>query len=592
MKAPVLPAWFDDEIRHVVGAEVAHVVLLHGDVHGLFPNPDAEGEDEPPYLSLRRFLDKVLDARPLVVSYNIASGLSFLTSGMARRFRALTGLEPKADPQDPVASARASLAERRGLPKEPEACLPLVEAALQKVERAAAVIWSVHAVAPVVSPGIPLSPLDRTNLERLKNWARDEAMQQKQALAILVSPHAGDVHRELRQPGCGIHPVEIPRPLHAERATFIRKVTGRRKFRLPEGLDAEVLARATQGMSLRQLRELFLRAKERKTPLDLDFVKARKGELLNQEYGDVMDIVEPDRRLEDLGGCEHVKAYFRGVLDAIQKGERRLVPMGVTLMGPPGTGKTALVEALAGEAGFNFVKIRNVRSMWVGESESRMESLIGGLRSLAPVVVMNDEADLAEQGRDAPRGDSGVSERLMKMWMELLSDPRIRGEVIVISCTNRPDRIDPALKRSGRSDERILLPMPSWEERVAILQVQFRRHRVENDLPNLSAFGEATEGMSGADIEKVVLSAYRFAVEAGRGVVRGEDLTRALRDFIPSASQAEIDRMTLAGVLESSSRRLLPRHVKDIVDQIARRKLVEDMDDWMKQIHERQILEA
>src|SRR5256885_2208176 len=80
--------------------------------------------------------------------------------------------------------------------------------------------------------------------------------------------------------------------------------------------------------------------------------------------------------------------------------------------------KTAIVEALAKEAGFNFVRTKNVRSMWVGESEARMEQLCYGLRSLAPVVVMNDEADLAEGGRDTARGDSGVSERLMKMWME------------------------------------------------------------------------------------------------------------------------------------------------------------------------------
>src|SRR3990172_2321782 len=125
-------------------------------------------------------------------------------------------------------------------------------------------------------------------------------------------------------------------------------------------------------------------------------------------------------------------------------------------MCPLGTRKTTIVEALAKAAGFNFVKIKNLRSMWVGESESRAQRMMRGLRELAPVVVMNDEADLAEAGRDAPKGDSGVSERIMKMWMEFLSDPKIRGKVIVISCTNRPDRIDAGLLRSGRNDERIL----------------------------------------------------------------------------------------------------------------------------------------
>jgi SpoVK/Ycf46/Vps4 family AAA+-type ATPase len=584
----LLPRWFEEEMRGVVASGVAHVLLLYGDTHSLFPNPDRDQEPGEPYLPLRRFLEKVLDSREVVVFYNLAAGLTFPTEQAARLFRALAGLDapPSADP---VASAAAGLAARRRLPGEPEACLPLIERVLQKAERGAAVIWSVHALAPAVSPGIPLPASDRAAIERLKNWAHDDQMRTRGALVLLVTSQAADVHRELRHPGSLIHPIAIPRPSEEERRAFLRLWRpGRRGAKI----DLEAFTRATQGMNLRQIRELFWRARQSRKPLDLAYVKARKQELLNQEYGDVMEVVEPRLGLEDIGGYPHVKAYFRSVLGAIQRGESRLVPMGITLMGPPGTGKTALVEALAREAGSAFVKTRNVRSMWVGESESRMEKLIAGLRALAPVVVMNDEADLGEQGRDAPRGDSGVSERLMKMWMELLSDPRIRGQILVISCTNRPDRIDPALKRSGRSDERILLPLPSWEERCAILEVLFRRHRIPSDIPSVAAFGEATEGMSGADLEKVVLNAYRFALEAGRERVVPEDLNRAIGDFLPGASQAEIDRMTLAGILESSSRRLLPANIRDLVEQIARRGLVEDLEEWLARIRERQILEG
>ncbi|MBM3465695.1 MAG: ATP-binding protein [Armatimonadetes bacterium] len=574
-----LPGWFSDEVRHVVSAGVSHTLLLYGDIHGIFPNPDADDEPETPYMSLRNFLARVLDSREIVAYYNIASGLTFPDPSAVERFRAAAGLADRGG-SDPIAAARAGLAEKRRLPTEPELAMPLLERVLQRAERSAVVIWSVHTLAPTVSPGIPLAVPDRANIERLKNWAADEAIREKGGLVVLVTAHAGDVHRELRHPGSGIHPVHIPRPDAEERKTFLSTI--------PE-VDVDLFARATQGMTLRQIRDLFLRAKEKDAPLDLAFVKARKQELLNQEYGDVMEVMEPLRGLDDIGGCEHVKKYFRDVLDALRRGDARLVPMGVTLMGPPGTGKTALVEGLAREAGFTFVKTRSIRSMWVGESESRMEKLLEGLRGLAPVVVMNDEADLAEQSRDAPRGDSGVSERLMKMWMELLSDPRIRGQIIVISCTNRPDRIDAALKRSGRSDERILLPMPSWDERVAILEVLFRRYDIPLDTQP-QFFGEATEGMSGADLEKVVLAAWRFAVEAGEAKVGMDTLTRALRDFIPSANQEEIDRMTLIGIMECSSRRLLPGHIKDIVDQIARRRLVDDVDEWLAKIRGRQIL--
>jgi SpoVK/Ycf46/Vps4 family AAA+-type ATPase len=217
--------------------------------------------------------------------------------------------------------------------------------------------------------------------------------------------------------------------------------------------------------------------------------------------------------------------------------------------------------------------------MWVGESEARMEKLVQGLRSLTPVVVMNDEADLAEGGRDAPRGDSGVSERLMKMWMELLADPRIRGKILVVSCTNRPDRIDPALKRSGRSDERILVPMPAADERAAILAVQLRRHAIPSAISDFAAIADETDGLSGADLEKICLAAYRVARARGDQAVDDAALRAAVADFIPSASQAEIDAMTLAGLAESSSRRLLPLHTDELCAAIRARALVPGLDD-------------
>jgi AAA+ superfamily predicted ATPase len=406
------------------------------------------------------------------------------------------------------------------------------------------------------------------------------------------------VSGELRIADGGIPAVFVQKPDEAERASFLAAAGFAAETR-------EVLARASGGLSLRQLRDVLMRAGgdlPSASPFgdaarlggakafDPAALKDKKREILNAEYGDVMDVVEPARGLDDIGGCEHIKAYFRQVLDGIRSGDTRLVPMGVTLMGPPGTGKTAIVEALAKEAGFHFVKIKNVRSMWVGESEARMEKLCYALQSLTPVVVMNDEADLAEGARDAARGDSGVSERLMKMWMELLSNPRIRGRIIVINCTNRPDRIDPALKRSGRSDERILMPMPSETERAQILAVQFRRHALPTTITEFAPFARATVCYSGADLERLALSAYRIARERGDDAVGSGALDLAIHDFIPNASQAEIDAMTIVGLAECSSRRLLPPDLDAIVDGIRTRALVPDLDAILDRLRARNVI--
>lgn len=579
--SPDLPAWFTRDLMGPFEAGIASVFLLHGDWNGLVGNPDAEDEPGRPFVPLRALFEKVLDGGDLVAFYDVASGLRFLKPDMERRLLRLAGADDGRR-SDAIAAAKAGLAARRGLPREPDACLPIVERALCTLRRVALVIDAVHLVAPAVSPGIPLPQSERATIQRLRNWALDDAIRARKNLVLLLTDQAAKVSAELRLPDGGIPIVTIPRPSLAGRTAFLAATV--------PGADVDGLARATQGMSLRQVQELILTTRD--TPVQIEAVKQKKREILNAEYGEVMEVVEPTRGLDSIGGHDHIKRYFREVLDGIRRGDARLVPMGVTLMGPPGTGKTAMVEALAYEAGFNFVKIRNVRTMWVGESEARMERLVYGLRSLAPVVVMNDEADLAEGGRDAPRGDSGVSERLMKMWMELLSDPAIRGSVVVINCTNRPDRIDPALKRSGRSDERILMPMPSAAERPAILAVQLARHGIPTAGLDLTAFAGATDGLSGADLERIALNAYRVARERGKPAVDAAVLKEAIADFIPGASQAEVDAMTVAGLAECSSRRLLPANVEEVVAGIRARGLVPDLDEVLARLAARNIILA
>lgn len=633
------PAWFEDIATHVrMGTN--SVFILHGDINCLVSNPDTIDEPNEPYLTSRRFWKKCFDGRDMVMFYNIASGLYFATAEMEREFRQIAGLEESKsdDASDPIASAKAKLAAKRGIPREPEACLPLVERVLRKKEGVALLVESVHFIAPSPQAGI-LPPNERANIERFKNWARSESIRKNGNLIIMTAPEVAQIASELRQESNETRVIHIPKPSYEERLTYIksfaylpkegkqladhirhlkteltkRSLRADRRARLtaeleqanaelaeiapnfifqPNGFDAEVFARATQGMSLRQILEVFIQAKQLGKELDLTFVKAKKKEILNGEYGEVMDVVEPMLSLDDIAGHDSIKNYFGQVLDAIRRGDAAAVPMGCLLMGPPGTGKTVIVEALATEAGFNFVKIKNVRSMWVGESEARMDKLIYGLKSLAPVVVMNDEADLADAQRDSPKGDSGVSERLMKAWMEFTSDSRIRGKVIIISCTNRPDRIDPALKRSGRNDERILVPM-AWDpaQRAELFRVLLKKHKLRSTITDFRTLAaQLDDRVSGADIEVICLKAYQFASVRGSDKIDEEAFLEAISDFIPSANQREIDVMTLLGISESSRRSLLPANVTEMVEAIRQRGLVENVDQVIASLKERKII--
>ncbi len=624
------PEWLEKDFQLPFQSGMAHVFVFHGDTDGLVLNPDCAEEATEAYLSFREFLRKVFSERNMVLFYDVSSGMRFLTSAMEKEFKQLCGLETEdLGSSNPVLAAKAGLAAKRGLPQDPNTCLPLIEKVLYKVENMAVVFKSAHFIAPNAGPNALLPASERVNIQTLRNWSQSEKLRAKNNIILLLTDEITKISGELRNSGSAAFQVFVPKPTKEERFDFIAYVTtearrkeilekkiqslqrrskksaakGKQKIKdvqneiekigqvisLPPEFNIADFAHATQGMSFRQIAEIFTQTLKTGETISLKFVKDRKKIILNNEYGELLEIVEAQQGFEDIGGLAHVKKYFcETVLSAIKSGEYRLVPMGVYLMGPPGTGKTALVEALAKEAEFNFIKTKNIRSMWVGESEARMQKFIYALRSLTPVVVMNDEADLADAQRDAPKGDSGVSERLMKMWMEFLSDPRIRGKVVVISCTNRPDRIDPALKRSGRGDQRILIPMPSVAELPDIFKVMFKRHKIPTNVAEFLPFAEKVNGLSGADVEMIVLNAFRFA--SGRTVDEAL-LHRAIDDFIPSASQSAIDYMTLVSLLECSSRSLLPSNVGDIVKGVAERKSVENLNEFLAQIKERKIID-
>ncbi len=632
---PVLPEWFTEGVVSRFRAGISSVFLLHGDITCLVPNPYMDAEPRWPYIPLQELFARVFDEREMVIFYNIATGMRFLQPEMEKKFRKITefGGDEDTATKDPVAAARAGLAAKRQLPREPELCLPLIEKALQKMENVALIIDSAHFIAPE-STSATLPPNERTHIARLRAWAQDARVKKKSNIVLLLTDLAMKISGELRQVSSRIATVFIPKPSAEERRYYMERLTkgvsaqqelekqitvlekkrARSKgtaeevitndidvlkrqleqfsphFEVSDDFDIKVFVNATQGMNLRQILEIFRFANQAMRPVDLLLVKEKKKEILNAEYGDVMEITDPQWDLEEIGGLAKPKAFFASVLNAIRKGELRLIPQGITIMGPPGTGKTALVEALAKGAGFNFVKMKNARSMWVGQSEERTERQIQGLWALAPVIVMNDEADLGEANRDAPKGDSGVSERIMQAWMRFLSEPRIRGRIVMVNCTNRPDRMDAAMKRSGRSDDRIAILMPATEERAAILKVMFKRYQIPTNLVDFMPFAEMTKGLSGADIENITLKSFRFAGEMNKESVDEIALGEAITDFIPSASQADIDFMTLLAVSESSSRRLLPANAEEIIREIKQRNLVSGGLDIIAQIEARNII--
>jgi SpoVK/Ycf46/Vps4 family AAA+-type ATPase len=333
------------------------------------------------------------------------------------------------------------------------------------------------------------------------------------------------------------------------------------------------LAAETGGLSLVQMEDAVQRAKSTRAPLARPSILERKIELLRQEYADVLEILNPRYDLSAVGGLEHAVTELR-VADIMKRGLTSAAPMGMILMGPPGTGKSFLAECFAKECGMLCVRFRPLRGMYVGQSERNQEKAFSAIRALAPVVVIVDESDQAEGGsRDQGSGDSGVTERMRASGFNFWADNALRGKVLRIDSTNRVDLIDSAMRRSGRTDIKIPILMPDEVSRRQIFEVVAKKHKLASAIKDFTPFAKRTPGFTGSDIELALTTAYRFALREGATAVTDAHLTAALDDFIPeSRDQAAIDHMTVLALDECRNRRLLPSNAEAIRREIEARR--------------------
>lgn len=177
-------------------------------------------------------------------------------------------------------------------------------------------------------------------------------------------------------------------------------------------------------------------------------------------------------------------------------------PKGVLLYGPPGTGKTLLAKAVAGETNSHFTAISGPEIMgkYYGESEERLREIFKQAEENTPSIVFIDEIDSIAPKRDEVTGE--VEKRIVSQLLTLMDGMKARGKVVVIAATNRPDSIDPALRRPGRFDREIEIGIPDQEGRMEILQIHTRGMPVDEKI-DLKQFAKVTHGFVGADLESL-----------------------------------------------------------------------------------------
>jgi transitional endoplasmic reticulum ATPase len=337
-------------------------------------------------------------------------------------------------------------------------------------------------------------------------------------------------------------------------------------YGLPEENELEQFARVLQGMPVMlgdKINIPFLGGKERL--FQVEATSPSGGVVINQKTKFILK--KPDLSMEapahvsyeDIGGLGYEVRLVREMVELPLRYAgvfERLgieAPKGVLLYGPPGTGKTLIARAIASETKLHFIRVNGpeIIHKFYGESEARLREIFEEATRKAPSIIFIDEIDAIAPKRAEVLGD--VEKRVVAQLLALMDGMVSRGHVIVIGATNIPEMIDPALRRPGRFDREIVLPVPNVVGRREILRIHSRHMPLAPDV-DLDRLAQITHGFVGADLEALCKEAGMIALRRylplegenhleaildtpERLQIRMEDFLTALREIEPTATR-------------------------------------------------------
>ncbi len=447
--------------------------------------------------------------------------------------------------------------------------------------------------------------------EIIRRLALSHRLKRTRNMLIGLTVSQDALSRFLMDSHSGIMSIHVPLPTVEERETFLcywknPLLDYNLKLQMAafegeedgnEGERIKHLAGLSRGFRLVDLEAMVRLAKVRHPEghLSLELFKEHKARIIREQSDQILEEISPEFSFDDIGGLEYAKNYFKRVakmMGAVQgdASKAKYVPKGVLLVGPPGTGKTILAQAVAREARTNLVRMGDIRGPYVGQSEMRMSATLRLLKELAPVVVFVDEIDQTLGRRsEGLEGDSGVNRRLFGKLLEFMGNDDYRGDVLWIAATNRPDLLDEAML-SRFDTVMAIVPPYDVEDRASIIETMASRFQMDFDeglKANLKKVAEAMGELPGRAISTLMAKAADLA--AGKAITT-QNVEEAIKLYKPNLNQRSYDEQTIRALIAVNFTDMMPpcnvfpKRLAPYVEQAIREKSNMPLEECLRLI--------
>lgn len=543
-----LPAWAA-EIASLYESHAASQFILHGNVQDSLLLP---GIGDPRLGKLDDYvLDVLIPQFEVVLTYDLGGGL-----------RVARG-------QQLFASWPSAPTQGSAMPRAPREAIDLlthyaryasnVRRSKGAATRIAFLLRDAHLAIPALQGGLNYD-LNAMALQ-VKTWASETLLTEHPFATFLLTENLNDLHPLLSRDPRSAN-IRVPLPPPAQLADSFRRLAPKYPIALGPWQDKfDLPAAQLAGATLVSIESLLKTKEYRREPISENDLSLLKKELVEKDCQDLIEFIKADRTLEDLHGQEDVKEWLRQDLALWRANDTAAMPMGYLFCGPVGTGKTYMVECLAGEAGVPVVKLKNFRDRWVGSTEGNLEKIFSLLQALGKCYVFIDEADQA-LGKRSTDGDSGVGGRVYSMMAKEMSNSANRGRIVWILASSRPDLIEVDLKRPGRVDVKIpIFPTLTPEEGFSLLRALCKKKLVPLDPEAFAVLqSHIPKWLTPGAAESLAVKIYRLVKT--KNLFPVEAALACLKDYQPAVATEIMQFQIDLAVSEASDLAFVPQELR------------------------------